>query len=220
MHSESLIKRHFLFFFHDFLMYNFKLTFVSKPKNQKINIDGVKSPREVRLGSNFRYIFAFFKFNSGSGPRRGAGTGRRGGGRRDKKKIDCQSSCHARRKSYWKREWWASHTRQQPIRGNLIFALYEAAVRSFQPFRILSEQLAFLPCSTFPSKYPIYLATPCPSTNCRRSVAHPCSCRSRTSPPRDGNRVKQLQDHIIYGSVREFIHASHYWHVRRARPAN
>jgi len=64
MHSESLIKRYFLFFFHDFLMYNFKLTFVSKPKNQKINIDGVKSPREVRLGSNFRYIFAFFKFNS------------------------------------------------------------------------------------------------------------------------------------------------------------
>jgi len=45
-------------------MYNFKLTFVSKPKNQGINIGGVKSPREVRLGSKFRYIFAFFKFNS------------------------------------------------------------------------------------------------------------------------------------------------------------
>jgi hypothetical protein len=51
----------------------------------------------------------------------------------------------------------------KPIRSNLIFALYEAAIRSFQPFRILSKQLAsvsvvfdvsikisHLPCHTLP----------------------------------------------------------------------
>lgn len=55
----------------------------------------------------------------------------------------------------------------------------------------------------FHSKHPIYLTTPCPSTNCRRSAAHPPhSCRSHTSWLCDGDRIKQLQEHIIYGSTR------------------
>jgi len=68
----------------------------------------------------------------------------------------------------------------------------------------------------FHSKHPIYFTTPCPSTNCRRSAAHPHSCRSQTSWLwwRSHKTIARPYN-LRFNTIR--LH-DRYQHVRKTRP--
>jgi len=79
------------------------------------------------------------------------------------------------------------YTSAKSVCGNIIsvYSTHKAAVHcvilSFFVLLILFKPLVRC-CRVrhFHSKNPIYLTTPNPSTNCRKSAAHPHSCRSQT----------------------------------------
>lgn len=100
-------------------------------------------------------------------------------------------------------------SRQESNSGWLVILYYIRVMRSNSslPVPTLSRSFQtirarFCHVRHVHSEYPVCLTTPCPSTNCRRSAAHPCVRASRKPLRADGNHVKQSQDHIIYGSTR------------------
>jgi len=104
----------------------------------------------------------------------------------------------------------------ESVRGNLIrytqssgSLSYPISFCLFHSFRTISTLLL---CSILHfTKNPIYLTTPNPSTNCRKSAAHPYSSRKPHNSHRD--RIKQLQVRVIYDST--YILQDRYRHMRR-----